>query len=87
MAKKSFPLKLPMSVKAAPERLAREDGVTLDLWISTAVAQKVGAVESAADFFSRKAGDSVPADLLPFLNEAADEAPAPGDELPESSRP
>ena len=55
MAKKSYPLKLPASVKAAAERLAREDGVSLNLWISTAVAEKVGAVESAADFFKRRA--------------------------------
>ncbi len=86
MAKKSYPLKLPASVKAAAERLAREDGVSLNLWISTAVAQKVGAVESAADFFSRKAGETTPADLLPFLDNAADEPPAPGDEMPESTR-
>ena len=86
MAKKSYPLKLPASVKAAAERLAREDGVSLNLWISTAVAQKVGAVESAADFFSRKAGEATPADLLPFLDNAADEPPAPDDEMPESTR-
>ncbi len=85
MARESYPLKLPASVKAAAGRLAQEDGVSLHLWISTAVAQKVGAVESAADFFARKAGDATPADLLPFLENAADEPPAPGDELPESS--
>ncbi|MGB7297707.1 MAG: pilus assembly protein HicB, partial [Burkholderiaceae bacterium] len=61
MAKKSYPLKLPASVKSAAERLAREDGVSLNLWISTAVAEKVGAVESAADFFKRRAGDATPA--------------------------
>ena len=30
MTKASYPLKLPMSVKAAAQRLAREDGVSLN---------------------------------------------------------
>lgn len=86
MTKKSYPLKLPTSVKAAAERLAREDGVSLNLWISAVIAQKIGAVELAADFFARKAGDATSADLLPFLEGAADEPPALGDELADSSR-
>lgn len=86
MAKKSYPLKLPGSVKAAAKRLARGDGVSLNLWISTAVAEKVGAVESAADFFKRRAGDATPADMLPFLDNAGDESPPAGDEIPESSK-
>lgn len=86
MAKKSYPLKLPASVKAAAERLAREDGVSLNLWISTAVAEKIGAVESAADFFARRAGEATPADMLPFLGNAADEEPAADDQLPAAER-
>lgn len=86
MAKKSYPLKLPASVKAAAERLAREDGVSLNLWISTAVAEKIGAVESAADFFARRAGEATPADMLPFLDNAADEEPAADDQLPAAER-
>ena len=79
MTKASYPLKLPVSVKAAAERLAREDGVSLDQWISVAVAQKIGAVEAAADFLKRKAGNSKPPDLLPFLDNARDTPPGPGD--------
>lgn len=44
MSKGTHPLKLPASVKAAAARLAREDGVSLNQWIASAVAQKVGAV-------------------------------------------
>ena len=43
MSKTSYPLKLPNSVKVAAQRLAREDGVSLNQWISSAVAEKVGA--------------------------------------------
>jgi predicted HicB family RNase H-like nuclease len=56
MSKATYPLKLPASVKVAAARLAKEDGVSLNQWIAAAVAQKVGAVETAADFFRRRAG-------------------------------
>jgi hypothetical protein len=52
----------------------------LNQWISVAVAQKIGAVETAAEFFKRRAGTSRPGDMVPFLENARDEPPAPGDE-------
>jgi hypothetical protein len=58
MSKAAYPLKLPASMKAAAARLAKEDGVSLNQWIATAVAQKIGAVETAATFFRRRAGDA-----------------------------
>jgi hypothetical protein len=80
MTKTSYPLKLPVSVKTAAQRLAREDGVSLNQWIASAVAEKIGAVETAAEFLSRRAGDARPSDLLPFLDAAKDEPPSAGDE-------
>jgi hypothetical protein len=80
MTKTSYPLKLPASVKAAAQRLAREDGVSLNQWIAAAVAEKIGAVDTAAVFLRRRAGDARPEDLLPFLDRASDEPPPPGDE-------
>lgn len=81
MNKQSYPLKLPASIKSAAQRLAREDGVSLNQWISVAVAEKIGAVETAAEFLRARAGDARPADLLPFLDSAASEAAAPADQL------
>jgi hypothetical protein len=81
MSKASYPLKLPASMKAAAARLAKEDGVSLNQWIAVAVAQKIGAVETAAEFLSRRAGKSRPEDLLPFLDKAKKEPPPAGDEL------
>ena len=72
MAKSSYPLKLPASVKSAAQRLAKQDGVSLNQWIAVAVAEKVGAVETAADFLKKRAGGASPADLLPFLESAPD---------------
>ena len=80
MTKAAYPLKLPVSIKSAAQRLAKEDGVSLNQWIAVAVAQKIGAVETASDFLARKAGDARPEDMLPFLANARNEPPPLGDE-------
>ena len=82
MNKASYPLKLPMSVKTAAQRLAKEDGVSLNQWIAVAVAEKIGSVETAADFLRHKAGDAKPSDLTAFLDRAGAEPPVAGDERP-----
>ncbi len=45
---------LPDSLVKRAEELAREDGVSLDIWVTSALAQKIGAVEIAAAFFQRR---------------------------------
>ena len=81
MSKASYPLKLPASVKAAAVRLAKEDGVSLNQWISVAIAQKIGVVETAADFLKLRAGKAKTADMLPFLDKAKREVPPVGDDV------
>lgn len=81
MSRASYPLKLPASVKEAAARLAKEDGVSLNQWIAVAIAQKIGVVETAADFLKRRAGKARPGDMLPFLDRAKGEAPPVGDEV------
>lgn len=85
MSKASYPLKLPTSIKTAAQRLAKEDGVSLNQWIAVAVAEKIGSVETAADFLRRRAGDARPTDLLNYLDRAGDAAPVPGDEALKAS--
>jgi predicted HicB family RNase H-like nuclease len=51
MSDARFPLKLPMSIKKAAQRLAKEDGGSLNQWIAVAVAEKVGVRETASEFF------------------------------------
>jgi len=86
MSRATYPLKLPASIKAAAARLAKEDGVSLNQWISVAVAQKIGAVETAAEFFKRRASGRSGAGLLEILDKVPDNPPEPGDELPEGWR-
>ncbi|RWN10127.1 MAG: pilus assembly protein HicB [Mesorhizobium sp.] len=82
MSKATYPLKLPLSVKEAAARLAKADGVSLNQWIASAVAQKVGAMETAADFLRRRAGDASAVDFGKMLERVAGGPPQAGDELP-----
>jgi len=82
MSKNTYPLKLPNSIKKAAQRLAKEDGVSLNQWISVAVAQKVGVAETAAEFLGKRAAGAKPEDLKAFLSSVPDVPPVPGDELP-----
>lgn len=79
MSKATYSLKLPISIETAAAKLAKEDGVSLNQWIAAAVAEKVGAVETAADFLKRRAGKAKSTDLLWFLDRAPDNAPAHDD--------
>lgn len=81
MSKATYPLKLPESLKAAAARLAKQDGVSLNQWIATAVAQKVGAVESAEEFFARRRGKAKPGQLEKLLRRVPARDPMPGDEI------
>lgn len=79
MSKSAYPLKLPASVKAAAARLAKADGVSLNQFIAVAVAEKVGSMETAQEFLSRRAGGAKPRDLLKFVRQAGNEPPDEAD--------
>jgi hypothetical protein len=78
----AYPLKLPQSLKRTAARLAKEDGVSLNQWIATAVAQKIGAVETAADFLKRMGGARDGSGLMSILGKVPDRPPQKDDELP-----
>jgi hypothetical protein len=81
MSKATYPLKLPLSVKQAAQRLAKEDGVSLNQWIAAAVAEKVGVVETAAEFFKKRAGNATGTGLMRFLKNAPKVVPDPEDQV------
>lgn len=81
MSKATYPLKLPLSITQAAQRLAKEDGVSLNQWIAAAVAEKVGVVETAAEFFKRRAGKATGQGMMKFLRSAPKIAPEPSDVL------
>ena len=81
MSRATYPLKLPVSIKKAAERLAKQDGVSLNQWIASAVAQKVGVVETAAEFFKKRARNATVGGMMKFLRNAPNVAPDPDDKV------
>jgi hypothetical protein len=79
MSKSTYPLKLPLSTKKAAQRLAKEDGVSLNQWIAVAVAEKVGVIETAAEFFKNRTKGATGKGLIRFLRHAPKVAPEPED--------
>lgn len=54
-AKSTYPLRLPQSVKAEVERRAKADGISVNRFVTTAVAEKPAAMDTAAFFAERRA--------------------------------
>ena len=81
MSKATYPLKLPISIKRAAERLAKEDGVSLNQWIASAVAQKIGVVETAEEFFRKRAKGGSAKRLKAALAKVPNMEPADEDKL------
>jgi hypothetical protein len=81
MSKSTYPLKLPASIKTAAQRLAKEDGVSLNQWIASAVAQKVGAVETAAGFLAARARRGSLKAFDEIMRRVPDRTPMLGDEI------
>ena len=61
------------------QRLAQEDGVSPNQWIAVAGAEKVGVVETAVEFFEKRAGKATGKGLIKFLRHAPSVPPEPED--------
>lgn len=70
MSKSTYPLKLPSSVKNAAAQLAKVDGILLNQFIATAVAEKVGALQTARVFLAARAGTGKSKDVLKYMRRA-----------------
>ena len=76
----TYPLRLPRSVKAEVERRAKADGISVNQFVATAVAEKLSAMNTAAFFAERRdRGDLVEFDRL--MQRAGGEAPQPDDAI------
>jgi hypothetical protein len=53
------------------------------MWVTDALAQKIGVVESAEEFFAHRRNQAPGRDLKYYLDMVPDVPPMPGDELPE----
>ena len=78
----TYPLRMPRSLKEAVERLSREDRTSINQFVTTAVAEKVSALQTARFFADRKAR----ADFKAFdkiMKRKGGKPPRPGDEVPD----
>eukprot|EP01032_Pedospumella_encystans_P016181 gene16181-18469_t len=77
----NYALRLPLSLKAGAEQLAREDGTTLNQFIVSAVAEKLSAMKTA-DYFAQRAKRGDVNAALAFLSRQGGQAPEEQDVLP-----
>lgn len=74
----TYPWRLPRSVKAAVEKLAKAEGISVNQFVATAVAEKLSAMNTAAFFAERRER----ADMAAFrriMKRKGGEAPRPDD--------
>ena len=76
----TYPLRLPASIKAAAEKLAREEGISLNQFVATAVAEKLAAMSTATFFMERRDRADLET-LRKLLTRTGGEPPRKGDEI------
>jgi hypothetical protein len=76
----TFPLRLPVSMKAALEKISARDGTSMNQFLVIAAAEKIAAMETERFFEERRAR----ADRKAFrriLNRKGGQRPRPGDTM------
>ncbi len=75
-----YPLRLPRSLKAEVERLAKKDGISVNQFITTAVAEKLAAMRTAEFFAERRERADFAAFDRPMRRQGG-QPPSPDDEI------
>lgn len=76
----TYPLRLPRSIRAGVERLSKEDGISINQFVSIAVAEKLAMIQAQAYFAERSArADQAAFDKL--MQRSGGEPPRAGDEV------
>ena len=76
----TFPLRLPVSMKAAVEKISERDGTSMNQFLVVAAAEKIAAMETENFFLERRerADDEA---FLRILNRNGGEPPRPEDTI------
>jgi hypothetical protein len=75
----TYLLRLPRSLKAAVERIAKEEGISVNQFVAMAVAEKLSALKTA-EFFTERKSRSKLAAFKQLLKRQGGEPPRAGDE-------
>lgn len=76
----TFPLRMPLSLKAAIEKLAARDGTSVNQFLVIAAAEKLSAMQ-AEEFFAERRGRADREAFLRVLNRAGGKPPVETDRL------
>ena len=77
----TYPLRLPASLKAAVAEISKEDGTSINQFVTTAVAEKISAMKTAEFFTSRRANANIKT-ARRILRRKGGQPPEPEDRLP-----
>lgn len=76
----TYPLRLPASLKAAVAEISKQDGTSINQFVTTAVAEKVSAMRTA-EFFSGRAARADIEGARRLLRREGGQPPGPEDYL------
>ena len=77
----AYSLRLPASIKAEAEKIAREDGTSLNQFVASAVAEKVAAIRTLNYFAPFRARANLD-EFDRIMQRKTGAPPRPGDEMP-----
>ena len=80
----TYPLRLPHSIKAEVERRAHADGISVNQFVATAVAEKLAAMNTA-EFFAERRGRADFAAFDQLMRRSGGEPPATEDTIEDHS--
>ena len=76
----TYPLRLPRSIRAGVERLSKEDGISINQFVSIAVAEKLAMLQ-AQDYFAQRSARADMAAVDQLMQRSGGEPPRAGDEV------
>ncbi len=82
----AYPLRLPASLKKAVAEVSREEGTSINQFVTVAVAEKLSAIRTERFFAERRAGADIEA-ARHILFRDGGQSPAPEDRLPQLEKP
>lgn len=82
----TYPLRLPVSLKAAVAEVSRADGISINQFVTTAVAEKLSAMKTAEFFADRKARADIEA-ARRLLRRDGGQPPTAEDRMPQARIP
>lgn len=79
----TFSLRLPISLKAAIEKLAEADGASMNQFLVMAAAEKLAAIQTAESYFAARRGRGDLNRAVAFLSRPGGVPPDAEDHLPD----